>query len=382
MNWYNFIFSEKKSRRLQRHFIFWLLWGIYFSLSFFHYQQSGVEKIEFEIWGLPFFIKTLLLLLIHISACYLFIDYLMPRYLFRAEYTALVISILIVSSLILFVSYFIHKTIFPLIDVAFNHQPIILPQHIWWTSITSGLLSAPKVICAATAIKLLKRWWLKQKEKEKLEKEKLITELQLLKTQVHPEFLFSSLNNITLLTQKKCIDKASTSLLKLADILSYMLYESGNVLVPLEKEIKTIKDFLAMAKTEMEDQLETDVAVRGKTGSKMIVPLLLFPFIENCFLLFKNDTPEKAWISLQFEIVNTELTMKLIHGKRRGDSGEANSLEKIIKRLEFFYAGNYQLKTTVDSEMMMTHLKITIHESREVSKFNAFLNKETMYASI
>jgi hypothetical protein len=74
--------------------------------------------------------------------------------------------------------------------------------------------------------------------------------------------------------------------------------------------------------------------------------------------------------------------MKLIHGKRRGDSGEANSLEKIIKRLEFFYAGNYQLKTTVDSEMMMTHLKITIHESREVSKFNAFLNKETMYASI
>ncbi|MDQ3550976.1 MAG: hypothetical protein M3413_05575, partial [Bacteroidota bacterium] len=62
MNWYRFIFSERKSDRLQRHFIFWLLWGLYFSLSYFHYQQTGVEKVEFEMWNLPFFIKSLALL--------------------------------------------------------------------------------------------------------------------------------------------------------------------------------------------------------------------------------------------------------------------------------------------------------------------------------
>lgn len=166
-----------------------------------------MEKVEFEVWNFPFFIKTILLLLIHISACYFFISFLMPRYLFHPKYGALAISILLLSVLVVFVSYFIHRTIFPLVDAAFTHKPVLFSQNIWWTSITSGLLSAPKVICAAVAVKLLKRWWLKQKEKEKLEREKLITDLQLLKAQMHPEFLFSSLNNITLQTRKKILTK-------------------------------------------------------------------------------------------------------------------------------------------------------------------------------
>ena len=69
-------------------------------------------------------------------------------------------------------------------------------QNIWWAAISAGLLSAPKVITVATAIKLIKRWYLKQKEKELLEKEKLQADLQLLKAQIHPEFLFSSLDSL------------------------------------------------------------------------------------------------------------------------------------------------------------------------------------------
>jgi hypothetical protein len=109
-----------------------------------------------------------------------------------------------------------------------NYHGKLTAQNVWWTSICSGLLSAPKVICAAAAIKLLKRWWINQKEKEKLEQEKLVAQLQLLKAQIHPELVFSSLNQISDLTQKKESKKASVLLLKLADILSYMLYECDN----------------------------------------------------------------------------------------------------------------------------------------------------------
>ena len=256
MNWYSFIFSEKKSHRLRRHLVFWLLWWMYFTVSFFHYEQSGLQKAEFEPWNFPFFIKSLLLLSIHVIACYYFINYLMPKYLFKARYIDLVAQILILSFLILLLSYFIHKTVLPLINTAFNYKPVIANQNIWWTSITSGLLSAPKVICAAAAIKLLKRWWLKQKEKERLEKEKLLTDLQLLKAQIHPEFLFSSLDNIRLMVQKKNIDSASMLLLKLADILSYILYECDNKLVLLEKEIKVIKDYLVLEKTRIGNNLK------------------------------------------------------------------------------------------------------------------------------
>jgi hypothetical protein len=385
MNWYSFIFSEKKSHRLRRHLIFWLLWWIYFTASYYHYQQSGLQKVEFESWNFPFFIRSLLLLSIHIIACYYFISYLMLQYLFKARYIALVTQTLILGFLILLSSYFIHKTVVPLVNAAFNYKPVIGNQTIWWTSITSGLLSAPKIICAAAAIKLLKRWWLKQKEKERLEKEKLMTDLQLLKAQMHPEFLFSSLDNICLMAQKKNIDSASMLLLKLADILSYMLYECDNKFVPLEKEIKAIKDYLVLQKTRMGNKLEIDVAVKGQTGGKMIAPLLLFSFIENSFSYIDNKNLEVNWINLEFQIETNEFTMKLIQGKTTEPlvpSSTENAIARAIKRMDFYYPGNYELKTTVEPEIMMTSLKIVLEESVNEYKNSIYIPEQVAYATL
>ena len=385
MNWYSFLFSEKKSHRLRRHLVFWLLWWIYFTASFYHYEQSGLKKIEFEPWSLPFFIKSILLLSIHITACYYFINHLMSRYLFKARYLALVTQIFILGSLILLSSYFIHKTVMPLINSAFNYKPLIANQNIWWTSITSGLLSAPKVISAAAAIKLLKRWWLKQKEKERLEKEKLMTDLQLLKAQMHPEFLFSSLNNIYLMVQKKNIDSASMLLLKLADILSYILYECDNKVVLLEKEIKIIKDYLVLEKTRMGNRLEIDVAVKGETGTKMIAPLLLFSFIENGFLYIGNKKLERNWINLEFQMETTEFTMKLIHGKAAEPlvlPANEIAIANATKRLDFFYPGNYELKTTVEPEIMMTSLKIVLEESVNENENSIYTPEQMAYVTV
>jgi sensor histidine kinase YesM len=385
MNWYSFLFSEKKSHRLRRHLVFWLLWWIYFTVSYFHYEQSGLQKAEFEPWNFSLFIKSILLLSIHITACYYFINYVMSQYLFKARYIALVTQILILGFLIFLSTYFIHKTVFPLINAAFKYKPVIVNQNIWWTSITSGLLSAPKVISAAAAIKLLKRWWLKQKEKEQLEKEKLITDLQLLKAQMHPEFLFSSLDNICLMVQKKNIDSASMLLLKLADILSYILYECDNKLVLLEKEIKVIKDYLVLEKTRMGNKLEIDVAVKGETGDKMIAPLLLFSFIENSFSYIGNKKLERNWINLEFQIEATGFTMKLIHGKTSEPlvlSANENAIARARKRLDYFYPGNYELKTTIEPEIMMTYLRIMLEESVNENKNSIYTPEQMDYATV
>jgi len=371
MNWYDFIFSEKKSDGVRRHLVFWLLWWMYFTISFFHYEQSGLQKIEFEQWDVPFFIKSLLLLSVHVAACYYFINISLPNYLLKARYIALTVQVLALAFFILIISFLIHKAIVPIINTSLNHRHAIVNQNILWTSITSGLLSAPKVISAAAAIKLLKRWWLKQKEKERLEKEKLITELKLLKTQIHPEFLFASLNNIGLLVQKKYTDKASILLLKLADILSYMLYESDSMFVPLEKEIKTIKGYLLLEKTSMGNRLEIDVGEKGKMNDQLIAPLILLPFIENSFSYIGNKKLEKNWINLEFQIQDDEFTMKLIHGKTMdGATGPSSdgALFKTIKRLDYLYSGNYELKTTIEPEIMMTSLKIKLHRAVENEK--------------
>jgi hypothetical protein len=382
MNWYNFIFSEQKSQRLRRHLVFWLLWWVYFTVSYFHYSQTGLQTIEFEPWNFPFFIKSMLLLFIHIIACYYFINFLMPRYLFKSRYVALSLQIILLSLLIVLSSYFLHKEIFPLINSAFHYRSNIPSQHIWWTSITAGILSAPKIISAAAAGKLLKRWWLKQKEKERLQKEKLITDLQLLKAQIHPQFLFSSLDNILLLTQTKDIDRASTVLLKLADILSYMLYECDNKLVMLEKEIKVIKDYLVVQKARMGDRLEIDIAVKGETGTKMIAPFLLFSFIENSFYYIGNSKMENTWLNLEFHIEGDECTMKLIHGKTMEATDTGGIMEATIKRLDFFYPGTHELKTTVEPEIMMTSLKLVLDQSVNENQYNTHIPEQIAYAII
>jgi hypothetical protein len=381
MNWYSIIFSENKSHRLRRHVIFWLLWWAYFTVSYYHYAQTGLQKLEFEPWNFPFFLKSISLLSIHIIACYYFIGYLMPRYLFKAKYVVLVIHTIILGLLILFSVYFLHKELFPIINAAFNYNSVIDKQNIWWTSITSGILSAPKVISAAAAAKLLKRWWLKQKEKERLEREKLITDLQLLKAQIHPEFLFSSLDNISLLAQTKDVDRASKLLLKLADILSYMLYESDNNLVSLEKEINIIKDYLVLQKTRMGNRLEIDIAVKGEPGTKSIVPLLLFSLIENSFSFIGNKKLENTWLNLEFHIDDTDLTMRLIHGKTIEADGPGNIMNNTRKRLDFFYPGHHELKTTVEPEIMMTSLKIALEESAYVNQNTIYVPEQVAYGT-
>ncbi|MFL5741171.1 MAG: sensor histidine kinase [Flavisolibacter sp.] len=384
MNWYKFLFSEQRPFRLGRHLIFWFLWWIYFTASYYHYEQSGLQKIKFEPWNFPFFIRSVLLLAIQVGACYYFINYLTPKFLLTRKLVLLALHTIVLSILILLSSYLIHLVLMPFVNTLFDYQKGIVNQNIWWTSITSGLLSTPKVICAAAAVTLLKRWWLKQKEKERLEKEKLLTNLRLLKAQMHPEFLFSSLHHIKLLTQNRNIEKASQSLLKLADILSYMLYESDKDLVPLHQEIEGIKCYLALEKLKMGNQFELDISVKGDTSSKMIVPLILVPFVENTFTYFGNNKREKDWLNIQLIVEGNELTMKLIHGKTTGAFTalpNEDIIARAIERLAILYEGKYEFKNSTESEIMMTIIKLELYELENRMEHDLFISEHLNYAT-
>ena len=382
MNWYEFVFSTKKNYRLSRHVVFWFVWAVYFSTSYYHYHQVGLQRIQFEELNTPYFIKSLIQLSIHVTTCYFFIDYLIPDYISKRKISLLTWNIFAIGIVILLLGYYIHKTIFPLINSAFDYHPVIAPQNLWWTSATSFLLSAPKVICIAAAIRLLKRWWLKEHEKEKLVKEKLLADLQLLKGQMHPEFLFSSLDTIIFLLNKKNIPNAAMSLLKLADILSYMLYEGNNKFVRLEQEIKAIKDYLVLVKNKMGNRLEIDIAIKGNIKEYEIVPMILFPFIQNSFSYLIDKNMERSWLNLEFQVENNYLTMKLIHGKTQNLSATDNILEKIMKRLNHYYQGQFEIRSTVEPEIMLTTLKIWLGNPIDEIKFTDTLIKQPVYASL
>src|SRR5688500_17672456 len=94
MNLYEFVFSNKKNLRLLRHGLFWLMWALYFFTSYYHYHQVGLQKIQFEELNSPYFLKLLIQLSIHISTCYYFIDFLIPKFYYKKKYKILAWNIL------------------------------------------------------------------------------------------------------------------------------------------------------------------------------------------------------------------------------------------------------------------------------------------------
>ena len=115
-----------------------------------------------------------------------------------------------------------------------------------------------------------------------LDKETANAELQLLKSEIHPHFLFNTLNNI----YSSILNKSSNAkglVIKLSDTLKYMIYDCEAPLVPLEEELKMIEDYIGLEKVRYGKRLNMEVEIKGDYRNKLIAPLLLIPFIENCF---------------------------------------------------------------------------------------------------
>ena len=360
MSWHEFVFSEKQPQRFLRHILFWLAWGLYFFISmiFLPSQTYAPSKPGYSILSFTEFVHLLSILGIHILASYAFIYFLLPRYLLKARYISLLVGIILLGFIMIQSTRFMDTIVFPLLGGSTDKENVP-----YYSSVFTGLISAIKIMAVAVAIKLVKHWWQKQKEKERLEKEKIETDLQLLKAQIHPGFLFNTLNEIYSFALSAS-PKAPEMLLKLSDILSYMLYECNDQSVHLDKEIKMLKDYMVLEKIRFNNKLEMNIQVKGETGREKIAPLLLLHFIENSFHQCNNRMTEQAWINLEMRVENHVLYMKLMNGKSpilpATENETDNNLVQAKKRLELLYPGRHELKIMEEPEIMVVNLDINL----------------------
>ena len=385
MNWHNFIFSNKPLIRRIRHGVFWLLWWWYFFVSTYWlrspHNQSGLWETAPWKWSNTDLIISLWMLSIHIAACYTVIGFLLPRYLLKNKYFKFSLGILLLGVAMAELSHFIYERVFPLGENEFIPFVKGTNNNTWWASIFAGPLNAIKIITAAVIIKLLKRWWLKKKESQQLEREKINAELQLLKAQIHPSFLFNTLNNIYVYAMAGS-PRASEMLLKLSDLLSYMLYECDRPLVPLEKEIEMMKEYMSLEKIRMADTLEMEIHVKGDTRNKYVAPFLLLPFIENSFK-HCGTMPEKCWISLEIKVEENYYLIKLINGippeMIHQPNLYENGLTNVQKRLVLLYPNRHELKMNAEEEVFLVNLKIQLNE--EQGELTAFEDAGTIVST-
>ncbi len=221
------------------------------------------------------------------------------------------------------------------------------------------------VLLLTYALKYTLIAFITQTELLRLQKEKLQLELNALKAQVNPHFLFNTLNNLYSLTLKNS-SKSSEVVLKLSDIMRYVLYQSNEAMVPLSKELDFISNYVELQRIRYPENYKIEYRVTGDINGLMIAPLLLIDFIENGFKHGLDKRFNDGWMNIAISIDQNNLYFDAINSKGLTDEGgiipscNGIGLANIKKRLELIYRGKSELKIEDGEEEYHVHLKLEL----------------------
>jgi hypothetical protein len=215
----------------------------------------------------------------------------------------------------------------------------------------------------AMGLRLTEAYNLKEKEHRDLEKEKLTSELSMLKNQISPHFFFNTLNNIYSLTESGSRD-ASTSILKLSKMMRYVLYDSETGNITLEQELAFMNNYIDLMRLRLSDKVKVSVDFRPHSEQLTIPPMIFIAFIENAFkhgISYKS--PSFIDISLKSTETRIEFSCTNSCSPEKGTnsvSGPGIGLENIRKRLNLLYPGRHTLKISEDNESYNVQLIINL----------------------
>ena len=361
MNLHSFIFSDSRWYRISRHLCFWLGWFLF----------SGVAQITYFSKGLPVdfsqmiedqFMRSLNRLPGIFLFCYFVVYFLVPRFTRKGRFKQL-INILLFSFLLLYLGTYVWFR-YVRFDPAMNSMPRYgFFYFSFYTNI--NFTGAIPTCCLMLAIKFYKNWYIKQRRSAQLSRENIQAELQLLKAQVHPHFLFNTLNNIYSFVLNK--DNRAAGLVdKLAGMIDYMRTEGERSLVPLEKEIRLIKDYVGLEKVRYGDRLELQVDIDEADEHKLIAPLLMIPFVENSFKHGTSQMLRHPWVKLQITSVGNQLFFNLSNSRPSlSASGKLNKgigLNNVKKRLQLLYPGKHQLDIYSTDDSFSVNMQILLED--------------------
>lgn len=199
-------------------------------------------------------------------------------------------------------------------------------------------------------------------DKINVENEQLKMELKFLRSQVSPHFLFNVLNNMVSMARKKS-DKLEASLIKLSDLMRYMLYESGDRTVPLTKEVQYLKSYIELQKIRFSDGVPIRVHLSEVKNSHKIEPMLLIPFVENAFkhgVGLIEDPMIEISLSVDEEILFFEVMNRFDTDDKQKDLRSGIGLKNVKKRLELLYPDRHQIEISQSDNIFKVHLRLTL----------------------
>ncbi|HPF51368.1 MAG TPA: histidine kinase [Draconibacterium sp.] len=334
--------------RIWWHLLFWVVIFVVYWLISAGYQDRYVEEFYMNLIVLP----------ARIIGTYLMLYLILPQAIIKKKFILFAILLVVhfvVYGFLIYLSYYITNPI-----------PQIYDFH------AHGLFNVPKILTKAvsdyalpmlaSAIVIFKKWYLDELANKKLAEEKVAAELSFLKSQVHPHFLFNTLNNLYALTLIKS-DKTPEIVLKLSDLLDYMIYNSNEEFVSLEKELEILNSYIELEKMRYNERLDLQFTIIGEVNGHRIAPLILLPFIENSFKHGASNDRTHPHIKIDLTIEKSFMILNVVNSvpvdKIEDDSvARGIGLKNVRRRLELIYPGEHELKINSRDRQYEVWLKI------------------------
>lgn len=343
MTWNNFILSNQTSHKVIRHLTLWLCFCIYFFIVNF-LPQTAHDLYVSKPYVVAF--QKMIYIPVSIFSVYVSAYFLLPRFILKGNYFSFFISTTILFLINLSGAYLLTKVLALLTQkIPFDQLPL---QTKVFDPIIYGVGLGMAASGFAIIVKLLKYRYLKQKENERLQKQKINTELQMIKTNFHPHFLSDALKNIADLIRNHSTQSPAV-ILSLSDLLSYILYDNEKEWVPMEQELQMVKAYFNLEKIFYANRIIINMDQQGDVSEMRIAPLVILSLIQNTCEQLLLSLQQKLTINIHIKTENKRLFFEMkcngYYEHIKGIANQASALSHALRRVQVLYAGKHLLET-------------------------------------
>lgn len=335
---------NNKRLQLYLHIAVWVFGIFLHAFVFFHYYSL-------ELAFLRAFINTVLLAILYYGNFYL-----AYRYLFKKRYLQFFLSASLIVILILWIRTVVNIR-FPDIQI---EKILYNPVERWFFG---ALISNLSWWCLSMVYVIYHRRMEMEARQKEFQSQQNEAQLKFLRAQINPHFLFNTLNNIYSLAIVKS-DQTAEMVLRLSNLLRYVIYEGKEEKVLLNAEIQQINEYIALFQMKSEFPLNIQMEVKGNLEGIMLEPMILIPIVENCFKHCDFETNEYAFIKLSLNVEDEVITFKTHNSKddqnQQKDKVGGVGIENIKRRLELKYPEQFSLEIDNQKDEFFVMLQIQL----------------------
>src|SRR5690606_13134242 len=346
-------------KRWIKHLFFWLAYHSFEVYTDFLWMLNQYNLSVWEAFKMSFIAETVILLAIKLPMVYIMFHFLSKYTVERPNRWKLVFSlstILILFSILaqLIIVYMLLPTIYKDVNIV---------ETFAFQGIVNSFMDKVFIACLAIALKQMSNSQRLREREQLLIKEKLGTELSLLKSQINPHFLFNTLNNIYSLARKKS-DKTPEVVLKLSKLLRFVMYETKHQYISVGKELEFLKDYIELHKIRYDDRLKINFNYELDDLNAQIMPNILTPFVENAFKHGASQSTKLSFINIELKLAENELYFKVENSFEHieiTEEEEGIGLKNLNRQLELMYK-NFNLQTKKENQKFTAELSLNLSQ--------------------